>query len=270
MLRPSRPVLAAATVAALTAGLVGSVPTGADAADRLTQGKPTAIGRGGAVSTVDAGGHPGRAARAAPRRQRRRRGRRGGRSPGRDRAVLRRHRWRRLLRLLRRREEEGLHPRRSRDGAAGDDGHVVPGERRADRLQRGRHERAVGGRSRHAGHLGPGAEPLGHPVPRRRAQARLRASPGTASSSTTSFRGRSSTTRRGSATSRRPAGCSSRAARLRPSARSSATATSRGRTTSSAPRASAGSTAALSATASSRRSGSRQSPPRPPATSVRA
>src|SRR5687768_10064891 len=54
MRRPSRPVLAAATVAALTAGLVGTVPTGADAADRLTQGRPTAVGRGGAVSTVDA------------------------------------------------------------------------------------------------------------------------------------------------------------------------------------------------------------------------
>jgi len=49
--RPSRPLLAASTVAVLAAGLLTAGP--AEAASRVTVKDPVAVGRGGAVSTVD-------------------------------------------------------------------------------------------------------------------------------------------------------------------------------------------------------------------------
>ena len=58
--------------------------------------QPTATGSGGAAATVDVARDAGRDRHAAPRRQRGRRGGRGGRRARRDRAVLVRHRRRRL------------------------------------------------------------------------------------------------------------------------------------------------------------------------------
>jgi hypothetical protein len=251
MRRPSRPVLAAATVAALSAGLVGTVPTGADAADRLTQGRPTAIGRGGAVSTVDA-----EATRAGLRVLRR-----GGNAV--DAAVA---------------TAAALGVTEPFSAGAGGGGFFVyfdAAKKKVFTLD----GRETAPRAMTSTSFQEGGEPIdfneavtsglsvgvpgtpgtaGARSRSARPSGRRRGSPGAASSSTAPSASRSSTTRRGSPTSRRPAGCSSRAASRRPSARCSATGISPGRTTSSAPRASAGSIAVPSASGWSARSASRR------------
>ena len=114
------------------------------------------------------GGDRGRTPGAAGRWQRRRRrGGHGGGARG-DRALLRRHRWRWLLRLLRREDPSGADHRRSGDRAA---------EHARDRVHRPEHraalsvraagdQREVGRRARHPGHLGAGPAALGTEVAR--------------------------------------------------------------------------------------------------------
>ena len=100
------------------------------------QKQPTAIGSGGAAATRRPRRHPGRHRDAAPGRERGRRRRGGGRSARRDRAVLVRHRRRRVHgdpHL----QGQGHHHRRARGVAAHDAPGLVLGERRSARLQRG-------------------------------------------------------------------------------------------------------------------------------------
>ena len=72
-------------------------------------------------------------------------------------------------------------------------------------LRRGGQQRPVGRRARHAARTGPGAAPVGHPEPRARRSRRPTGSPAAASSSTRPSATRPRPTRPGSATSRRPA-----------------------------------------------------------------
>ncbi len=116
------------------------------------------------------GGDPGRPAGAAPRRQRGGRGRRGRRHARRDRALLVRHRRRRVPRLLRRPHREGAHHRRPRDGADGDDRRHLP----RHPVRRGGDQRTLGRRAGNAADLAEGAAQVGH------ALARAGAAPGPA------------------------------------------------------------------------------------------
>ena len=111
------------------------------------------------------GGDRGRAAGAARRRQRGRRRGGDGRGAGRDRAVLGRHRWRWLLRLLRREDPARAHHRRSRDGAEQHDRSRVPQTRRGGvPARRGGDQRLVRRRARHPGHMGAGSAAVGSSV----------------------------------------------------------------------------------------------------------
>ena len=116
--------VAAALLAAPTApayAAPSAAPTSAPGAaerGRPTAKIPTAIGRGGAISTVDPEASAAGLKVLAPGRQRRRRRRRGGGHARGDRALQRRHRRRWLLRLLQREDRQGPHDRRPRDRAA--------------------------------------------------------------------------------------------------------------------------------------------------------
>ena len=136
--------------------------------------------------------HPGGDRHAAARRQRRRRRGRRGRRARRHRAVLVRHRRRRLHGHPHA-ARQGHHDRRPRDGAGRDAARLVPRERRAARVRRRALQRALGRRARHR--RAPGSEalrPLRHDVARAGAAAGHRRRPPTASRSTR----RSSTRRR--------------------------------------------------------------------------
>ena len=110
-----------------------------------------------------------RAAGPEAGRQRHRRGRRRRRDPRRDRALQLGHRWWRLLRPLRREDRPDRHHRRSRDRAGVDAARRVhrPVDRSALQLHpRAGHQRRLGRRARHPGHLADGPRPLGHDVAR--------------------------------------------------------------------------------------------------------
>ena len=142
-------------------------PGGGPSDHRRRPRRPPRAARAARSRSVDPYASADRAQGAQARRQRRRRrGRHGGRAR-RHRALQRRRRRWRLLRLLRRQDRQGAHPRRPRDRARGDAARRVhrPGDRRALPLHaRAGHQRRLGRRARHPGHLDHRAEQVGHPV----------------------------------------------------------------------------------------------------------
>ena len=108
------------------------------------------------------GGHPHRAPRPQARRQRGGRRGRHRRGAGGHRAVQRRDRRRRVLRLLQRRQRPGHHDRRPGDRAGVDAADRV---RRSSTLRRAGDQRPVGRCAGHAGDLGDRARPVGQPQP---------------------------------------------------------------------------------------------------------
>ena len=137
----------------------------AEAADRRRHRRR----RGDRRPARDAGRHR----HAPPRRQRDRRRGRGGRRPRRRRAVLVRHRRRRLHDDLLRPRRQGPHDRLARDGPGGDDaerhGDELRGAHRLRAPARERHERR---RPRDAARVGDGAARVRHDLAARRAEAR--------------------------------------------------------------------------------------------------
>ena len=150
--------------------------TGGAAQPAVTEGTPTAIGSGGAVATVDTLASAGRRRGAARRRQRGRRRGRGGGRPRRHRAVLVRHRRRRLHGHPDERRR-GHDDRRPRDGAGRDAAELLLRERRAAAVQRRALQRPVGRRAGHGRDVGRGARALRHDVARGGAAAGDRGRP---------------------------------------------------------------------------------------------
>ena len=135
--------------------------------------QPTSVGFGGAVSSVDADATKHRARRTAPWWQRGRRRGRHGRRPRGDRAVLRRRRRWRVLRLLQRQEPQGVHDRRPRDRTRDDAVRRVheQGDRSAVPLRATGDLWRVDRRTGHAGDLGQRAAAVGFAVARQGAAA---------------------------------------------------------------------------------------------------
>ena len=154
-----------------------------------------AVGRGGAVSSVDPGRLGGRASRCCAGRQRRRRRRGHGRRARRHRAVLRRRRRRRLLPLLRRVHRQGLAA-----STAGRPRPLAPTAklfldgRRAAALRRGAPAACRSARPARR-HLGAGARRVRAPSRWEGARSRPTGSPATASRSTRRSASRPPTTR---------------------------------------------------------------------------
>ena len=135
-----------------------------------SRSRPTAVGSGGAAATVDLLGT--RAAidtlRGRRQRRRRRRGRRG--RARRDRALLVRHRRRRLHGHPHARGQ-GHHDRLARGVAGRDAAGFVPRERSPAAVQRRALQRPLRRRAGHRGRLEPRPARVRHPVARRGAAA---------------------------------------------------------------------------------------------------